>query len=92
MIRLRRLAQLVLQVDDTPTRVAASFGLGVFIDVDLDKKRRWAFSSSVRYLIFETTLTTEVRNDEPGGDPTRIVSRAIDIDPWVLHAGVAYRF
>jgi uncharacterized protein (DUF2062 family) len=31
MTRLRRLAQLVLQVDDTPTRVAASFALGLFI-------------------------------------------------------------
>ncbi len=31
MTRLRRLAQLVLQVDDTPTRVAASFGVGMFI-------------------------------------------------------------
>jgi len=31
MKRLRRLAQLVLHVDDTPTRAAAAFGLGVFI-------------------------------------------------------------
>jgi uncharacterized protein (DUF2062 family) len=31
MRRLRRLARLVLQVEDTPTRVAAAFGLGVFI-------------------------------------------------------------
>jgi uncharacterized protein (DUF2062 family) len=31
MRRLRRLAQLVLHIDDTPTRVAAAFGLGVFI-------------------------------------------------------------
>jgi len=31
MRRLRRLAQLVLQVDGTPTRVAAAFGLGLFI-------------------------------------------------------------
>jgi hypothetical protein len=29
--RLRRLEQLVLRVDDTPSRVALAFGLGVFI-------------------------------------------------------------
>jgi uncharacterized protein (DUF2062 family) len=31
MRRLRRLAQLVLQVEDSPTRVALAFGLGMFI-------------------------------------------------------------
>jgi uncharacterized protein (DUF2062 family) len=31
MTRLRQLAQLVLRVEDTPTRVAAAFGLGLFI-------------------------------------------------------------
>jgi uncharacterized protein (DUF2062 family) len=31
MRRLRRLAQLVLQVEDSPTRVAAAFSLGLFI-------------------------------------------------------------
>ena len=31
MTRLRQLAQLVLRVDDSPTRVAAAFGLGLFI-------------------------------------------------------------
>jgi uncharacterized protein (DUF2062 family) len=31
MRRLRRLAQILLHVEDTPTRVALAFGLGVFI-------------------------------------------------------------
>jgi uncharacterized protein (DUF2062 family) len=31
MSRLRRLAQILLHVEDTPTRVAAAFGIGIFI-------------------------------------------------------------
>jgi uncharacterized protein (DUF2062 family) len=31
MSRLRRLAQILLHVEDTPTRVALAFGLGIFI-------------------------------------------------------------
>lgn len=70
---------------DTPgnsnVSIKGNFVWGVNAGLDVPFNDNWAFTTGVRY------LGNKAKTDEPG-----LGNESIDVNPFVLRAGVAYRF
>jgi len=70
-----------LELGDESISIDDDFGLGAVVGIDLPVGRgRWNFSGALRYLQTEA---------DPGSGPD---DRPLDVNPWIVQAGVGYRF
>jgi outer membrane protein W len=70
-----------LEFDDESISIDDDFAIGAVAGVDVPFGRgRWCFSGALRYLGTEA---------DPGSGPD---DHPLDVNPWIVHAGVGYRF
>ncbi|MBP7148677.1 MAG: OmpW family protein [Acidobacteria bacterium] len=65
---------------DDNLKIDDDFGFGAVVGLEVPASGNWAFSAQLKYL--KTTASGEDDGDDA----------EVDINPWILHAGVAYRF
>jgi outer membrane protein W len=66
-------------VDGGSEKLKNNFVYGLNLGLDVPFQASWAFNAGLRY------LKSKAESDEVAGDN-------IDVDPWILTAGVSYRF
>ncbi|HMA87053.1 MAG TPA: OmpW family outer membrane protein [Desulfosalsimonadaceae bacterium] len=69
-----------------------SFGYALQLGADIGITENFAFNIDLKKLYLETEAEVTVPGAAVGGDAPATVKTDVDIDPWLLGFGIAYRF
>ena len=67
----------------------SSWGWAAQVGVDIDWKNNWYFNLDLKYIDIDTTASLLIKNGALGGTGLRVDA---NIDPFVVGAGIGYRF